>query len=174
MTSGRLNRWSEPGCERTSSSEANGPPNSSAQARIRGLGKCFETLPRAAVPKRRPKHFLPSPKPALKQNPVFIKRLLHGRSQLWNFLPNTGVFPADRIHGSRSVSAHGDVCAKRHSALGRCESVVGEIHDPSKGSFAFSVLTEFDHSGHSATLLENRKVLVVGGLASPTTAELYP
>jgi hypothetical protein len=53
-------------------------------------------------------------------------------------------------------------------------SVVTEIYDPSTGSFVLSGLTEFDRSGHSATLLQKGNVLVVGGLESPTTAELYP
>jgi hypothetical protein len=42
---------------------------SSAQARIRGLYRCFETLPRAAGPRQRPKHFSPSLRPAIKRSP---------------------------------------------------------------------------------------------------------
>ena len=132
---------------------------------IRASAKCFETLPRAAGPKRCAKHFLHSLKPPSSEILFSSKDFLTADhsfgiscSEPGSFLP-TGSMAVRRCPHTATFLPNGTML------LVGGESVVGEIHDPSKGSFAFSVLTEFNRSGRSATLPQNGNVLVVGGLA---------
>jgi WD40 repeat protein len=48
-----------------------------------------------------------------------------------------------------------------------------EVYDPGTGSFALTQSLSYGRSSHTATLIDNEKVLVAGGLWSTSTCELY-
>ena len=58
-------------------------------------------------------------------------------------------------------------------------SKAADIFDPATKSFALTGITEMDRFGHSATLLQNGKVVFIGGIDSQgdlpasVTAEVY-
>lgn len=89
--------------------------------------------------------------------------------------PATGSFLATGSMAVKRCSQTATLLANGTVLLVDGGSLVTELYDPSTGSFVLSGLTKLDRfSGHSATLLQNGNVLVVGGVESPTSAELYP